>query len=417
MVSSRAGSDAVAASENRTVSDGHLIDKVVYAVYVKEYDNTQTWNGQYRLLSQYGDGTEGLGEGQALLPSTENLRSEAGETLTLRLMRGQEYVIGFWAQNKDCTAYDSKDLEAVVVDYTAGSGALAANNDETRDAFCQVYTFTAQIGVTERVVLKRALAQINVGTAGWDYNEEVEYGNNYAYSKIVMRGIHNRLNVLTGEVTRTDDFDGNVVYDWAVLPAYMGGDGHPEAYPADTEADRAQFAEWLTSKDNNKEYLYVKLTEEPDYLPYLEEQPEEAGKKVSTEIFKYLSMCYVLAPTAAYTGDSGVGGGFAIDELKFYLAEFVEDGEGYIYEDEAATNKVVAPVRFTIPVVPVQRNWRTNILGGINGDSDSSLFDPRALSLWIDLSPSYDGDHYHYDSGSGDSDKDKESSEWSQKED
>ena len=415
MVSSRAET-GTATSEKRTISDGHLIDKVVYAVYVKEYDNTSPdgpkWTGRFRLLEQYGDGSEGLGKGQALLPSLEGLRTEEGATLTLRLMRGQEYVLGFWAQSSKCTAYETKDLQAVVVDYTA-EGGLAPNNDELRDAFCQVYTFTAQIGVTEKVVLKRALAQINVGTAGWDYNKEIDWGNSYAYSKIEMTGLNNQLNVLTGEVTKTADFDGKVTYDWSMLPAYIGSDSYPK-YP-DVEQDKTQFANWLKDTNNDKEYLYVKLLDDPEYLDYLTEMPAD-DKKITTEVFKYLSMCYVLAPTGTYTEGFGSGGGLAIDELKFSLAEFVKDGEGYVYEDEEKTMEAPAPVRFTLPAVPVQRNWRTNILGGTRGGADDSLFDPRSISLWIDLAPSYDGDHYHYDSGSGDADKDMESDDWTKKE-
>ena len=63
--------------------------------------------------------------------------------------------------------------------------------------------------------------------------------------------------------------------------------------------------------------------------------------------------------------------------------------------------------------MPVQRNWRTNILGGVRGNDDS-LFDPREWSLWIDLSPSYDGDHYHYDGGNGNSEGDTECDDWTE---
>lgn len=406
MVSTRAdntGFDEMGGKTHSNISKGQLIDKVVYAVYVKVYETDQDgkpkWTGRFRLLDQYGDGTDGLGEGQALLPSTENLQKEGGETLTLRLMRGQEYVIGFWAQNSECLAYDSQNLEAVIVDYKAKDG-LAPNNDEIRDAFCQVYTFTAQVGVTEKVVLKRALAQVNVGTAGWDYNNEVVYGNSYAYSKIEMTGLNNQLNVLTEEVSKTADFNGAVTYDWAVLPAYIGSETYPN-YPEGIEDDSNRFATWLMNPENDKEFLYVKLlTDKPEYLPYITAVPEDETV-ISSEVFKYLSMCYVLAPAGTYAGNSDTSDGLAIDELKFSLAEFIENGEGYVYEDDDKKVTAPAPVRFTLSTVPVQRNWRTNILGGTHGGTDHSLFDPRAISLWIDLAPDYDGDHFHYDSGDG----------------
>lgn len=380
MASSRAGEPAW------KISDGTQVDQLVYAVYVKEADS-------YKLLKQYGDDVHG----QTVL-TTDKLTKEGGETITLRLMRGQEYTIGFWAQNSNCKAYDATDLEAVKVDYTGGEGVLAPNNDETRDAFCQVYSFTAQVGVTQYVTLKRAMAQINVGTAGWDYNAEVDYPNLFAYSKIEIKGLYDQLNVLTGEVAKTDAVKDKVTYDWAKLPAHIRRD-----YPAPSE----DFAEWLKDDDNNDEYLRVKLTTaqpteatkqyfDDKYLKYLTTEPTKDSynvEGVTTEVFKYLSMCYVLAPTYDPDAeDSSVKGGTTIEALTFYLAE---TPEGTVRD--YLGNPIDASERFTIRNVPVQRNWRTNILGGTRG-KETTLFDPRSVSLLVDISPGFDGDH-NYDEG------------------
>lgn len=417
--------DETPLESNRKISTGQLIDKVVYALYIKKYDNTQldengkpkpTWTGEFELLPQYGDGTPGLGDGQALLPLTgeegkknSNLLSK-GETLTLRLMRGQEYVIAFWAQNSNCEAYDTKDLEKVVVDYTAGN-ALAPNNDETRDAFCQVYTFVAEAGKTYEVILKRALAQINIGTAGWDWNAEIEYPNLYAYSRVEMTGLYDQLNVLTEEVSKTAAIENKkIVYDWAELPAYYG-----ENYPTlkrewdewlknDETVTEPNWSGWLNDQGNDKEFLWVKLTTETpgsdgddrfwgNYLKYSTEVPAES-ESVNTEVFKYLSMCYVLAPTYEGTdGNLNAQAGATIDELTFYLAE-TKDGN---YRPEDKSKKLApAEARFTINSVPIQRNWRTNILGGTRG-TETTLFDPRTVKMKVALCPSYNGEHDYVD--------------------
>lgn len=407
MVSTRSTNTPLESS--RKISKGLLIDKVVYAVYVKKYDDEKldengkpkpTWTGEFELLSQYGDGTPGLGDGQALLPLTKdengnsNLLSK-GETLTLRLMRGQEYVIAFWAQNSACKAYNTEKLENVVVDY----GGLAPNNDESRDAFYQDYTFVAQANNVKphEVVLKRAMAQINVGTAGWDYNGEVEYGFDYAYSKIVMKGLYDQLNVLTGEVSKTEavgegENEKEITYDWAKLPAYIYND-----IPDD-----------LTAIQNNEEFLWVKLTTEMpnsagdenfwgNYLKYLTEEPAEMDK-ITTEVFKYLSMCYVLAPT--YEPDdktTPARGGTTIGNLTFYLAE---TADGKIHPEPDSDELAAAPVRFSISSVPIQRNWRTNILGGTR-DKSTTLFDPRNVRMLVDLSPGFRDDHNYQDKMNG----------------
>ena len=452
MVSSRAES-----ADEWKISDGKQIDWVVYAVY------TPTQTGDYELKSQYGAAadTEILGKGQALLPSTAKLLEPEGETLTLRLIRGQEYTIGFWAQNSECNAYSTKDLRAVVVDYTANRGL---NNVEERDAYYQSYTFTAQAGLTAMVILKRALAQINVGTAGWDYNAEVDYGYNYYYSKIEMTGLYDQVDVLTGEVSRKNVRPETVTtYTWNKLPAYIHTDGYEdiikrkpeeveepvksdfagkegeyeaakaayEQYLKDFAAWREKCQKWLTNDGtaeengaekwgNNTEFLKVRLRNSDKdnsvytYLPYLKtfkdlEEAQKTYKEVTTETFKYLSMCYVLAPTYksdASDVDSAPGvGGTTIQTVKFYLAE---TPDGKVYDKD---NKLVAaPVRFEIELVPIQRNWRTNILGGARG-KETTLFDPRQVSFLVHLSPSYDGEHNYNDNMNGDAD-DNEHNEW-----
>lgn len=432
MVSTR----STKSESDRKISTGRLIDKVVYAVYVKKYDNTQldengkskpTWTGEFELLSQYGDGTPGLGDGQALLPLTdetnEKLLSDEGETLTLRLLRGQEYVIAFWAQNSSCTAYNTKNLEAVLVDYTAGNDVLAPNNDETRDAFYHAYTFVAQADDKKhKVILKRALAQINVGTAGWDWNSEIDYPNLYAYSKIEMTGLYDQLNVLTGAVSKTDAVknedgsDAKIVYNWAKLPAYYN-----VAYPklktewdkwlngSDGSAEPTGWAEWLKATDNDKEFLWVKLTTDMPqdggnndrfwgkYLKYNTEMPSGESEEITTEVFKYLSMCYVLAPTyVEQTDDEGTAiktAGTTIPQLTFYLAE-TADGKYRPKDDSKDLGDV--SYRFSIKNVPIQRNWRTNILGGTRG-SETTLFDPRTVKMVVDLSPGFRDDHNYQD--------------------
>ena len=380
-----------------TISDGSQIDKLVYAVYIEDEDAPTG----FHLLKQYGSATleEGVvGLGQTVL-ITDQLTKEEGQPITLRLMRGRQYVIGFWAQNSACTAYKTDDLEKVVVDYTAGTGD-APNNDEVRDAFSKVYKFTATVGVTEYVKLERAMAQINVGTAGWDYNAEVAYGNNYAYSKIVMKGLYDQLNVLTGEVSKTEAVrsgsdDKEITYTWAKLPAYIRS-----PYPASEDTPSSEeFAKWLTDQDNNDEFLKVDLIPDKDYLPYLESAPED-GTKIATETFKYLSMCYVLAPTydpESADSDGPAKGGTTITHVSFYLSETAAGG---VYDKNGEEEEASHPL-FEISTVPIQRNWRTNILGGTHG-KETTLFGNREFAMYIDIRPAYTDDHlYGMNGGSG----------------
>ena len=427
-ISAESGMVSTRAGEDWHISDGTKIDKLVYALYIKNAE------GGYTRLDQYGDekSKEEDRPGQTVL-STDKLLESEGQEIILRLMRGQEYVIAFWAQNSSCKAYDTKNLEAVVVDYTAGytdgNVVLAPNNDETRDAFCQMFQFTAQAGETHKVVLKRAMAQINVGTAGWDYINEVEYGNLYVYSKIVMKGLYDQLNVLTGEVAKTEAVkengtDKEIIYNWAKLPAYFNQE--ISDFTPEDNASRQNFAEWLKGDnikgDNiNEEFLRVKLTTaqptteteshfDGKYLKYLKDLTDAYSVDgITSEVFKYLSMCYVLAPTYEPEDKSTPAkGGTTIAEIKFYLAETVDGKYQQLGSDNTETMADVESPRFLITEVPIQRNWRTNILGGTRG-METTLFDPRNVRMLVDLSPGFNGEHNYNDQMNGDvKDKDNE---------
>lgn len=397
------------------ISDGTKADMLVYAVYVAE-------NGDYRLLEQYGLGTISAdpnkpieGEtnennngqtivknlGTTLLNYTKGKDGktfDGGYQFSLRLMRGKTYRIAFWAQNSECEAYETKNLTNVTVDY-----ADAKNNDEMRDAFSMALEFEAQPNLDLTAVLYRVMAQVNVGTSGWDYNEEIDYGNTYLYSQISLTGVYNTFNAVTQEVIRTETEKNAVTYSWAVLPAYRH------------ITDLSSVTDW-TKVQQDEEFLYVKLTpketnqttlsnyyeqgkgnyEEGYFLKYQPVAPSNSespyGKNgIYTEVFKYLSMCYVLAPTHYYPDDkddfSTPDWATPLDEVSFSLATTAEENRTHI---------------FTIKNVPIQRNWRTNILGGTKdgGEEDNtSIFDPREFTLHVDIAPGYNGEHNTDDNG------------------
>lgn len=88
----------------------------------------------------------------------------------LKLVRGDSYGILFWAQDKECEAYDVSDLSNVKIDYTVDETAVSGTgtgNEENRDAFYGCETFSVRHdGLDETTfVLKRPFAQINFGAA------------------------------------------------------------------------------------------------------------------------------------------------------------------------------------------------------------------------------------------------------------
>ena len=126
-------------------------------------------------------------------------------TVATKLVKGHTYTFVFWAQNSACTAYNTSDMKAIKVDYAANC------NDETRDAFYKMDSFTVTEAFEKTEVLTRPFAQINfladdaAGVVGVD-----------AYkSMVTVTGVPTTLNTLDGTVgTETTD----VTFALATIP-------------------------------------------------------------------------------------------------------------------------------------------------------------------------------------------------------
>ena len=234
-------------SATRAISDGSLVDKLVYEVY----------DGNGALL-----GT---------MDKTETVAFPY--SLSLPLAKGQDYTILFWAQDSDCQAYNTDDLKNVVVDYTTD----ATNNDETRDAFYAAVNVHVTGGPQKvDVVLNRPFAQVNVAVPQAEWQRAIDAGVNVSQSSVVF----------TQEVAKKIDLStGNV-------SEYTSVEYKAKAIPTE------------------------KLT-------------------VNNEDYEYLSMSYIL----------------------------VGEQKSMVNNATFTFNSNVNAVTLSVPNLPVQRNYRTNVLG------------------------------------------------------
>ncbi len=283
------------------ISDGTKADKLVYAIY--KVDQT---TGASVLLN-----IAGSTNGQVVL---DNFTS--GTDVTVSLAKGQRYRAAFWAQNKDCDAYDTQDLTNVKVSY-----GNATNNDELRDAFWATLEFVAESDAAYHVELKRPFAQINVGVIESDWNAAVASGFLVAESSSVIKNAATSMNLLTGAVGDEADVVVNML---------------PSAIP--------------------NESLYVNTDLSTD-------DPER---------YIWLSTCYILVPDHTNPNQPGLLGGASATLESAEFTFIPNDGGVNIVMSEGLTN------------IPVQRNWRTNILGRVlTGDTNFN----------ITIDPSYNNDY------------------------
>lgn len=396
------GSDAYNTSH---IGDGGKADMLIYAVYDE--------NGN--LLEGYSNGTDPElkdkfyhGDGQTIKYIGQG---KFPYNINITFKRGEKYTVAFWAQSSKTNAYDTSDLRKVEVKYSdvsddeqmaaleegdssvkSGLSSSTPNNDEMRDAFCRSITIVAgQDGsVTQNVYLYRPLSQINVGTSGYDYEIVTRDANvKYTYSKIRINRVARYLDVVadktitsTTATTDNDKYGGSrtpeafsvVDFGWAPIPAYanMRDDNDQyqlPPYPSYTKFDW-EYNKWTDnyaansssspkhedmklSQYKKEEFLQVKLKEtsqapqnanwvDQTYNDYISYANLDNYYDRNTETFKWLSMCYVL--TSSTHEEARV-----INNVKVWLAE-----------DENGTNEKEI---INIDHVPVQRNWRTNIVG------------------------------------------------------
>ena len=196
------------------------------------------------------------------------------------------------------------------------------NNDETRDAFFKSIEFTVTGSTSIDVILKRPFAQINVGVYESDWNAAVASGVEIEKSTAKIVKAATSINLLTGKVGE-ETTDVTVDYTENAIPT--------EALMVDLDKD---------------------------------------GTK---EAYKWLSMSYILVADHGTTANA---------EGMFGAAATTLEDLGFSFIPKNGANAITFAQG--LKSVPVQRNWRTNIIGKLlTGD----------ITFNIDIDPIYDGDH------------------------
>ena len=394
------------------ISDGSKADILIYAVYDEKGNLLEGYSGDSdtKLGNSDIDLQKKPGDGQTI-----KYIEYFPYTLTLTLKRGETYTVAFWAQNHKTNAYNTSDLKKVEVIYSelddngeSLSSTTTPNNDEFRDAFCQKYTFTAGASddyTNHKVLLYRPLAQINVGTSGYDFEAITRNADKkYLYSKIRLNRVARYLDVVADKTitsTTNDDTYGEhggektpesfavVDFGYAPLPAYVNWKEKTEKwveYPDYPQYPSYTLWDWKyneayeyphtignkTSEQMQKyytgeEFLKVHLYKDKDgeieaddsgvykdkagniYTAKGEDDYRQYANLTNhndelSETFKYLSMCYVL--TSSTQEDK-----ILINNVKAWLAT-----------DENGADEIQI---LDLNNVPAQRNWRTNIVGNL----------------------------------------------------
>ena len=230
-----------------------------------------------------------------------------GWTLELPLMKSETYDILFWAQTAGTGAYTIDELTAIKVNYDN-----VLSNKEDRDAFFNALdNFVPSGNEPHIVVLRRPFAQLNIATSKTDWDDAVAIYNSsnnttgvapVSESTVTVSSLAQKFNVLKG--TATEPTEDVVVF-----------------------------------KDNIliDESISVKRTVD--------------GVEKDVE-YKLLAMNYLLP-----IGTKAPNG---VDEYNAAQGKDNVEVEFTLYKGQKEQI-----VNVKVPSTPIQRNWRTNIIGDL----------------------------------------------------
>ena len=219
----------------RAIGDGTTVDKVACAVY-------DAFNGE---------------ELTALRKDV--VISNKTAVYSVRLAKGKNYRVAFFAYKEAAAAYNVTDLKNI----TLNDNKLS--NVEGRDAF------TAFVNVeegetmntfTKKVTLKRPFAQLNLGIDDTEFQEAKNAGLEVAKSKIVVSNVYSAFNAYTNgvvgdaesmtfglnDIPREDLIVEGSEYNYLALNYLLVGDSDTEKTLTDVE-----FTWESTNGDSNAE--------------------------------------------------------------------------------------------------------------------------------------------------------------------
>jgi hypothetical protein len=167
--------------DTKAISDGEKADVLYYATYTTEG----------KLIANLSNTVAGV-------------RASSDKTfyVNLKLVKGFDYNVVFWAQDADCNAFtlDWK-TPVVTVDYKA------AANDDTRDAFYASKMLRAPFTDPKdrTVYLHRPFAQINFGASDYesivDYYTKEEVDKGMSSSLVISAQVPSQMNLLDGKTS------------------------------------------------------------------------------------------------------------------------------------------------------------------------------------------------------------------------
>lgn len=190
-------------NENPSTADGNA--NVSICVNLPEVPTKAIADGKTATVLKYELYYKDEADAYQKIETEKTTLTDLKAQLDFTLMRNTSYAVLFWAQ-AETAPYNSDDLQAVLMNYTANTGNL-----ETRDAFCGKLEFTvsdddlANTGL--QTTLERPFAQVNF--AANDYSTPLSFNGNVVGNmvlkgtEVTLKKLATKYNVMTGKASAT----------------------------------------------------------------------------------------------------------------------------------------------------------------------------------------------------------------------
>lgn len=143
-------------------------------------------------------------------------------TVDLTLPKGKKYDIIFWAQKEGAPFAFDKSTQTASVNYE-----LMTGYSEDYDAFTWTEkNFSIETSGDKTIYLYRPLAQLNIGTAGYDYAKRMQL--DVDQTKVTVKNVYSQMNLYNG--TCNENSLCNASFPMADIPVDIDFPVQPEKY-------------------------------------------------------------------------------------------------------------------------------------------------------------------------------------------
>ena len=359
----------------RAIGEGLIVDEVVCAVF-----------------DENGDEMEELRKYEAITGKTAKYE--------IRLAKGQNYRVAFFAYNKASKAYDVADLKNIKI------MGEQKSNLESRDAFTayvDIVTGETMNAVEKTVTLTRPFAQLNLGIDAEELADARKAGVVIEKTEITVSDVYNAFsaydNAISSTATASDvTFSLNEIPE-EVLYADVNGDGVKEEYTylalnyllvGDTEDGEKSLTDvefvWTTEdgKTNDPTTHFPNIPVERNYrtnlLGRLITNPATFNIVIDEQFAEEGDM--TKDKNKIYTDDNGVMTAIVADveELEDaieYVSEEAPAGDYYISLEELAGAQFAAATRAAntpkITLAIAQRDGVNLVIDGCKKNFDARI--------------------------------------------